>query len=154
MLLENQLRKQFLVDEMNSGRQLSNVVARLVGRMKQQKGYTKHGPGRVWVQAGVDVAIAACVIELFIHRLFEQVVLLCGNADLYPAVQYFHMQRRSSQALEQSNPICVCGTSSSISKSYGREQDLSDFLPSILLDSPRHVEGDRETAFHTHTMFI
>ncbi|CCD20113.1 nucleic acid binding protein, putative [Trypanosoma vivax Y486] len=154
VLLENKLRKQSLVDEMNSGRKLSSVVARLVGRMKQEKGYTKHGPGRVWVQAGCDVAIAACLIELFIHRLFEQVVLLCGDADLYHAVQYCHTQRRSSQALEQSNPIRVCGTSSSISKSYGREQDLSDFLSSILLDSPRHVEGDREIAFPTHTMFI
>ncbi|KEG10606.1 putative nucleic acid binding protein [Trypanosoma grayi] len=151
---ESNLRKRLLADEMNGGRRLSNVVARLVGRMKLQKGYTRDGPRQVWVQTGVDVAIATCVIETFIHRQFEQVVLLCGDADLYPAVQYCHTQRRISSALEKSNPVRMCGTSSSMSKVYGRDQDLSDFLPRILLDLPRHTEGHREVEFPTHTMFL
>lgn len=151
---EGQLRKRFLLDEMNGGRQLGNVVSRFIGRMKRQKGYTRDGPRYVWVQTGVDVAMATCVIELFFQGKFEQVVLLCGDADLYPAVQYCHAQRRSSPSLAKSNPVRMCGTSVSMSRIYGRDQDLSDFLPRILLDLPRHVEGKREVAFPTHAVFL
>ncbi|KAH9598207.1 zinc finger protein [Trypanosoma melophagium] len=151
---ESHLRKRFLLDEMNGSRQLNNVVARLVGRMKRQKGYTRDGQRYVWVQTGVDVAMATCIIETFLYQQFQQVVLLCGDADLYPAIQYCHTQRRSSPALEQTNPVRVCGTSSSISKIYGRDQDLCDFLPRILLDAPRHIEGEREIVFPTHNIFL
>ncbi|KAF8286878.1 hypothetical protein TcBrA4_0024080 [Trypanosoma cruzi] len=151
---ESHLRKRLLLDEMNSGRQLGNVVSRLIGRMKRQKGYTRDGPRHVWVQTGVDVAMATCVIEIFLYRQFEQVVLLCGDADLYPAIQYCHTQRRSSPMLEKSNPVRVCGTSKSMSKLYGKDQDLSDFLPRILLDAPSHTEKEREIVFPTYSVFL
>lgn len=149
----NSLRKRVLLDEMNGGRKLSNVVARLVGRMKRQKGYTGDGPGYVWVQTGVDVAIATCVIETFLRRQFDQVVLLCGDSDVYPAVSFCQEQRRTLQTADGPNPVRVCGTSSSISQLYGQDQDLCDFLPQILLDAPSHTEGNRTVDFPTHSVF-
>ncbi|ESL07194.1 hypothetical protein TRSC58_05123 [Trypanosoma rangeli SC58] len=151
---EAHLRKRVLLDEMTGGSQLGNVVSRLVGRMKQQKGYTRDGPRYVWVQTGVDVAMATCIIEIFLQQQFEQVVLLSGDADLYPAIQYCQAQRRSSPALAKANPVRVCGTSTSISKLYGKDQDLCDFLPRITLDAPSHVEKGREVVFPTHTAFL
>ncbi|KAG5464897.1 hypothetical protein LSCM4_00343 [Leishmania orientalis] len=151
---ESALRKRYLTDEMNSGRSLPNVVAKLVGGMKRQRGFTEDGPGHVWVQTGVDVATATCVIELFQdRRQFQQVVLLCGDADVYPAVQYCNTLRRSSPLHADSNPVRVCGTSDSMSKLYGQQQDLTDFLPRLLLDRPSHTEDGRTIAFPTSKVF-
>lgn len=151
---ETAARKRYLTDEMNSGRSLPNVVAKLVGGMKRQRGYTEDGPGHVWVQTGVDVATATCLIELFQdRRQFQQVVLLCGDADVYPAVQYCNMLRRSSHQYAECHPVRVCGTSDSMSKLYGQHQDLSDFLPRILLDRPSHTEGGRTIEFTTSRAF-
>ncbi|AYU83687.1 Zinc knuckle family protein [Leishmania donovani] len=152
---EASMRKRYLTDEMNSGRSLPNVVAKLVGGMKRQRGFTEDGPGHVWVQTGVDVATATCVIELFQdHRQFQQVVLLCGDADIYPAVQYCNTLRRSSHQHADSNPVRVCGTSDSMSKMYGQQQDLTDFLPRLLLDRPSHTEGGRTIEFPTSKVFM
>ncbi|KAK7196153.1 nucleic acid binding protein [Novymonas esmeraldas] len=152
---ETAMRKRYLTDEMNSGRSLPNVVAKLVGGMKRQRGYTEDGPGHVWVQTGVDVATATCVIELFQdRRQFQQVVLLCGDADVYPAVQYCNTLRRSSHLHADANPVRVCGTSDSMSKMYGQQQDLTDFLPRLLLDRPSHTEGGRTLAFPTSSCFV
>ncbi|CAJ1038170.1 putative Zinc knuckle [Leishmania utingensis] len=148
------MRKRHLTDEMNSGGSLPNVVTKLVGGMKRQRGYTENGPGHVWVQTGVDVATATCVIELFQdRRQFQQVVLLCGDADVYPAVEYCNTLRRSSHQHADSNPVRVCGTSDSISKMYGKHQDLTDFLPRLLLDRPSHTEGGRTIEFPTFKVF-
>jgi hypothetical protein len=152
---ETAARKRYLTDEMNSGRSLPNVVAKLVGGMKRQRGYTEDGPGHVWVQTGVDVATATCVIELFQdRRQFQQVVLLCGDADVYPAVQYCNLLRRSSPQHAESHPVRVCGTSDSMSKLYGQHQDLTDFLPRILLDRPSHTEAGRTVEFATSKVFV
>nr|CCC95526.1 unnamed protein product [Trypanosoma congolense IL3000] len=151
---ENNLRKRLLLDEMNGGGKLSNVVTRFVGRMKRQKGYTPDGLGYVWVQSGVDVAMATCVIDTFIRRQFDQVVLLCGDSDVYPAVQFCHRQRCVSQSLEGLSPVRMCGSSSSMSSLYGQDQDLCDFLPRILLDAPQHTEGDRTIDFPPHAAFL
>lgn len=151
---ETAARKRYLTDEMNSGRSLPNVVAKLVGGMKRQRGYTEDGPGHVWVQTGVDVATATCVIELYQdRRQFKQVVLLCGDADVYPAVQYCNLLRRSSRQHAEFPPVRVCGTSDSMSKLYGQHQDLTDFLPRILLDRPSHSEGGRTIEFATCKAF-
>ncbi|KPI84911.1 hypothetical protein ABL78_6036 [Leptomonas seymouri] len=151
---ETATRKRYLTDEMNSGLSLPNVVAKLVGGMKRQRGYTEDGPGHVWVQTGVDVALATCVIELFQdRRQFQQVVLLCGDADVYPAVQYCNMLRRSSHQHAECQPVRVCGTSDSMSKLYGQQQDLTDFLPRILLDRPSHTEAGQTIEFATSEAF-
>lgn len=151
---ETAIRKRYLTDEMNGGRSLPNVVAKLVGGIKRQRGFTEDGPGHVWVQTGVDVATATCVIELFQdRRQFQQVVLLCGDADVYPAVQYCNTLRRSSHQHADANPVRVCGTSDSMSKMYGQHQDLTDFLPRVLLDRPSHTEGGRTIEFPTSKVF-
>lgn len=151
---EAAMRKQHLTDEMNGGRSLNTVVAKLVGGMKRQRGYTEDGPGFVWVQTGVDVAIATCVIELFHdRRQFGQVVLLCGDADVYPAIQYCNSLRKTSPLHADANPVRVCGTSTSMSKLYGQQQDLSDFLPRVLLDQASHTEGKLTLEFPTHKIF-
>ncbi|KPA81301.1 hypothetical protein ABB37_03706 [Leptomonas pyrrhocoris] len=151
---ETTARKLYLTDEMNSGRSLPNVVAKLVGGMKRQRGYTEDGPGHVWVQTGVDVATATCVIRLFQdHRQFQQVVLLCGDADVYPAVQYCNGLRHTTHQHAECPPVRVCGTSDSMSKLYGQHQDLADFLPRILLDRPSHTEAERTIEFATSEVF-
>lgn len=151
---ETASRKRYLTDEMNSGRSLPNVVAKLVGGMKRQRGYTEDGPGHVWVQTGVDVAVATCLIELFQdRRQFQQVTLLCGDADVYPAVHFCNMLRRSSPQHADCHPVRVCGTATSLSKLYGQQQDLTDFLPRILLDRPSHSESGRTIEFPTSSAF-
>ncbi|EPY28702.1 hypothetical protein AGDE_10325 [Angomonas deanei] len=158
-LTEAALRKRFLTDEMNADHSLKNVIAKLVGGMKRQRGYTQDGPGHVWVQSGVDVAIATCIIEQFQSHRFDQVVLLAGDVDLYPSVHFCNTSRTSPTTKhpvpseKSATPVRVCGSSTSISKIYGQEQHISDFLPKILLDKPHHVEGTRKIEFPTHTVF-
>eukprot|EP00796_Vickermania_ingenoplastis_P008222 gene8222-5745_t len=154
------LRREFLTDEMNSTTgKLRNVVARLEGSMKQQRGYTPDGPGHVWVQSGVDVAIATCLMQHFQdHRLASQVVLLSGDSDIYPAVHYCNAHRRaglggSPVGTRPAPPIRVCGTGRTISKPYGLHQDLFDFLPRILLNEEHHTEKGREFYFAPFTAF-
>lgn len=155
---EMAMRRKCLTDEMNGDRSLPHVVARLVGGMKRQYGYTRDGPGYVWVQTGVDVAIATCVIELFHNTSqHDQVLLLCGDSDVYPAVQYCNAQRkRGGMAAGDGRaipPVRICGISSSLSKQYGQHQDLSDFLPRILLDKPSHRESGKFFEFPTYEAF-
>jgi len=165
---------------------LPNVVARLVGGMKRQKGFADSGAGvgGVWVQTGVDVSIATCVIASFQdRRSFQQVVLLSGDSDLYPCVQYCNSSRRNhagglssgssplsfpvdvdgsaggataasaAPLLLPPPPVRVCGTTHTMSKVFGQHQDLSDFLPRILLDEPTHIrEAHHETGSHQKTI--
>ncbi|EPY20991.1 hypothetical protein STCU_08742 [Strigomonas culicis] len=147
-------RKRHLLDEMNGDRTLGNVIPKLVGGMKQQKGFTPDGPGYVWVQTKVDVALSVAVIECFQERTsYSQVVLLSGDADLHPSVEYCNAQRRKSADYAGVPPVRVCGTSSSVAKIYGEQQDLYDFLPRILLDRPSHKEGDNTYEFAPHVLF-
>lgn len=183
-------RRQYLIDEMNSTTgKLSYVVARLVGSMKRQRGYTPDGPGHVWVQSGVDVAMATCLMEHFFqgpNLQGSQIVLLSGDSDLYPAVKYCNSLRRShgpfnsaasggqeppsgerhSQGLEDQPqrdsthnlsttipPVRMCGTSKTLSKIFGLDQDLFDFLPRILLDEASHTERGQMFQFDPHVLF-
>lgn len=163
---EAALRRQFLIDEMNGTSEiLHNVVARLEGGMKRQRGYTPDGPGHVWVQSGVDVAIATSLIEHFQDANVAQVVLLSGDGDIFPAVQYCNAvlrYRRAPRGGEEQHlggatplppPVRVCGTSKSLSKPYGLHQDLFDFLPRILLDASTHEEQGQRFEFPTHVVF-
>lgn len=191
-------RRQYLIDEMNSTTgKLSYVVARLVGSMKRQRGYTPDGPGHVWVQSGVDVAMATCLMEHFQDPRLQgcQVVLLSGDSDLYPAVQYCNNLRRGLGLSRVGNPapqqigedgagngdqspldytmassssasttaaaaatgvpppVRMCGTSKSLSKRYGLDQDLFEFLPRILLDEASHTERGQPFQFASHVLF-
>lgn len=153
---ETAMRKKYLTDEMNGDRALPNVVSRLVGGMKRQYGYTRDGPGYVWVQTGVDVALSTAVIEYFHDsQQYQQVVLLCGDSDVYPAVHYCNSLRQQKKGAKEAiaNSVRVCGTSTSLSKLYGLHQDLSDFLPRILLNRPTHSERGRELGFPTSLVF-
>jgi hypothetical protein len=152
ILRDNEVRKRWLLDFMNGGKELNNVVAKLVGGMKRQRGFTQDGMGHVWVQTGVDVSIATCVIECFQdRRQYQQVVLVSGDSDLYPCVHYCNQTRRGLPA--DVPPVRVCGTSGSISRVFGQHQDLSDFLPRILLDEPQHNENGVKSAFPVATFF-
>lgn len=152
ILRDCDLRKKHLTDAMNGGKELSNVVAKLVGGMKRQKGFTEHGIGSVWVQTGVDVSIATCVVECFQdRRQYQQVVLVSGDSDLFPCVHYCNGSRRNLPL--EVPPVRVCGTSGTISKVFGQHQDLSDFLPRILLDEPLHCEGERTVPFKVSLYF-
>lgn len=150
---ERAVRQRFLTGEMRVGGALPNVVARLVGGMKRQRGYTQDGPGHVWVQTGLDVAMATCLIQHFAEReMFQQVVLLCGDGDLFPAVHYCNSLRRAGPLAGRA-PVRVCGTSRSVAKVFGVHQDTFDFLPSILLDRAVHAEAGREHPFPTSSAF-
>lgn len=152
ILRDNEVRKRWLLDFMNGGKELNNVVAKLVGGMKKQRGFTQEGMGHVWVQTGVDVSIATCVIECFQdRRQYQQVVLVSGDSDLYPCVHYCNQSRKGLPA--DVPPVRVCGTSGSISRVFGQHQDLSDFLPRILLDEQVHSENGRKSAFPVATFF-
>lgn len=170
---ELSLRRQYLIDEMNSTTgKLSNVVARLVGTMKRQRGYTPDGPGHVWVQSGVDVAIATCLVEHFYQDSYQcsQVVLLSGDSDIYPAVKYCNTIRKrfplasiigaSEKGLDSQPsagvfpPVRVCGTSSSLSREFGLHQDLFDFLPRIFLNEKSHKETGRNFEFSPYKLFV
>lgn len=157
-------RRQYLLAEMNSTTgALHNVVAFLVGFMKRQRGYTPDGPGHVWVQSGVDVAIATCLVEHFqdFPRDFSQVILVSGDSDIYPAVQYcntLRMQRqrtlpKDSDGAALSPPVRVCGTSRTLSKAYGMNQHLFNFLPRILLNEEIHREHGKTFHFAPHILF-
>lgn len=159
-------RRRYLIDEMNStSGTLHNVVAFLVGFMKRQRGYTPDGPGHVWVQSGVDVAIATCVVEHFhdFPQQFSQVVLLSGDGDIYPAIQYcntLRLERQRSLMRDKEGvgaslppPVRVCGTTSSLSKIYGLHQHLFDFLPRILLDEEIHKERGKTFHFSSNILF-
>ena len=148
-----EMRRRLLTDHMNGGKELPNVVAKLGGRMKCKRGFMgKNGEGTVWVQSGVDVAIASCVIECFLDtRHFHQVVLLTGDGDIYPCMQFCNTRRKSFP--EASNPVRVCGVGGSMSQVYGERQDLTDFLPRILLDKPQHDENGKVFAWPLHNVF-
>lgn len=149
--LEVAKRKEALINEMSPGGQLENVVPKLVGSMKKQRGYTEDGPGHVWVQSGVDVAIATCLITQYHStRDCAQVVLLSGDGDLLSAVEYCdtvsHAESEGSLP-----PLRLCGTKHSISKAYdGRPSAKSS---RIYLDVELHKEGERCLSFAPHTIF-
>ncbi|CCW65643.1 unnamed protein product [Phytomonas sp. EM1] len=151
---EFDIRRRFLISEMNRDRLLPNVVPRLVGNIKKQRVFTPDGPSFVWGEAGVSVAIAMCLIEASQdQRMCQQVVLLCEESDVHPAVNYCNIQQRMSKEHQNCSPIRMCGISASAPKIYGQQQGPSDFLPQIFLDKSQHNENGTIYEFPAYKAF-
>lgn len=138
-----------LISHMCSGRGLSNVVTRLMGKIRHRPVVNNLGFGGSWMPAGVDVAIATSIIECFESKQFSQVVLLSGDGALCPAVDFCNAKRQSLSMSDGSGkaPIRVCGCMSTMDALFGSKQELVDFLPRIFLDSNEHQEEGKCVAF-------
>ncbi|CCW69302.1 unnamed protein product [Phytomonas sp. Hart1] len=135
-------RKRFLISEMNRDKLLPNVVPRLVGNMKRQRAYTEDGSNFVWAETGLSVAIAIHLIEASQnHKMCQQIVLLCEESDVYPAVNHCNIRQSISKEHQDCSPVRMCGISVSNPKIYGQQPNPSDFLPRILLDKSQHNEN-------------
>lgn len=157
-------RRQYLLDEMKGAtRRLLNVEARLVGGMKSQVGYTADGPQNVWVQSGLDVAIATCVMEKCqeLPHHISQIIVVSGESGIFPALEYCNTlrQQRQQSLMEDDDcnfvlpPVRLCGTEKTLSNNYEHHQRLFDFLPCIFLNRKIHTENGKVFNFSPHILF-
>ena len=132
---------------MCGGRGLSNVVTRLVGKIRHRPIVSAAGFSGSWMPAGIDVAMATSVIECFESKQFSQVVLLSGDGALCPAVDFCNAKRQTCGAEAAKAPVRVCGTLATMDALFGARQELVDFLPRIFLDASEHIEEGRSIPF-------
>lgn len=148
-----QAKNADLISHMCSGRGLSNVVTRLLGKIRHRPIVNNLGFGGSWMPAGVDVAIATSIIECFESKQFSQVVLLSGDGALCPAVDFCNSKRQTMSEGSAKAPVRVCGCMSTMDALFGSKQELVDFLPRIFLDSSEHHEEGNNITFPISSSF-
>eukprot|EP00668_Euglena_longa_P007062 GGOE01008431.1.p1 GENE.GGOE01008431.1~~GGOE01008431.1.p1 ORF type:complete len:606 (-),score=134.32 GGOE01008431.1:511-2307(-) len=101
------------------------------GKMKRQSGNGDGiGHSAVWVQSGVDTAVVCKLIEVYLEKKYQPVILCAGDGDLAPALDTCQTLKR---VLQIDHNVRLLTVGWSVSGEFGKNNRLG-FDAALKLD--------------------
>eukprot|EP00668_Euglena_longa_P007065 GGOE01008435.1.p1 GENE.GGOE01008435.1~~GGOE01008435.1.p1 ORF type:complete len:574 (-),score=125.27 GGOE01008435.1:320-2020(-) len=101
------------------------------GKMKRQSGNGDGiGQSAVWVQSGVDTAVVCKLIEVYLEKKYQPVILCAGDGDLAPALDTCQTLKR---VLQIDHNVRLLTVGWSVSAEFGKNNRLG-FDAALKLD--------------------